>query len=633
MNPTRSKICKAALIFLSILLLSACIELFFFNYHAIRYRDNSKVVLESGQLLAGSKGFKQSGTSLVSTTENASVFFIIPNSYYSKLVIEYVSTGDSTYTINYSGTDTNGQAMTRSTQDSYDHRLSKAITNVNENISGINIVFASNDIKIQSISLTNEIQFNVLRYVFMVISGILIAFVFLSKKIMAERIEIAFLITALMLGSFMIILMPLKNPVTWDDDTHFAKIYEQSYTGEIEWTQGAYNYEHRMVPQANTIEEKAAVTQLLNNEDNNGDIISKSDKSLYIPYNYLSYLPQSITMFLARSLHMNFTSVLTASRMGGLLFYSLIVCAAISIAKFGKRIISVAALMPTPLFMASNFSYDPFLIALMFLAFAVFTVEYFDWEHKLKLKNTAIFLAAIILGSCTKAVYIPLILIALLFPSQKFESKKSMYLFRAGILAVFFTILSTFVLPAILNPSLSGDLRGGDTSISGQLHFILQDPVFYAKLLFGSIWNSLGAYFCGTGTYTNFAYLGQQSLSICTYLTVIVLLFAAFTDVRKNDRFAFSRSSKIFILALVFSVICLIWTALYLAFTPVGSSSIAGVQSRYYLPLVVPLLFLLRNTKIETSISEINLNRFVFSSNLFILFFTIYQLVLKPYNF
>ena len=633
MNPTRSKVCKAAIVFLSVLLLSAGIELFFFNYHAVRYRDNSRVVLESAQLITGSSGFKQIGSSLVSTEENASIIYKFPGSYYSKLIIEYESTGNGEYAINYAGTDSNGQAKTISTEDSYDHRLNKAVANINANISGINIVFASNDIKIQRVLLTNEIQFNVLRYVFMVISGILIAFIFLSKKIMAERIEIAFLITALMVGSFMIILMPLKNPVTWDDDTHFARVYEQSFPGEITWTKGAYDYEHREVPLANTIEEKTAVIELLNKEAGSGEIVSKSDKSLYIPYNYLAYLPQSITMFLARSLHMSFTSVLTVSRMGGLLFYCLIVCAAISIAKFGKRIISVVALMPTPLFMASNFSYDPFLIALMFLAFAVFTVEYFDWEHKLSPKNTAIFLAAIILGSCTKAVYIPLILVALLLPAKKFESKKTMYLFRAGILAVFFTVMATFVLPTISNPSLAGDLRGGNTSVSGQLHFILHDPIFYTKLLLGSIWDSLGAYFCGTGTYTNFAYLGQQTLSICTYLTVAVLLFSAFTDVRKDDRFAFKRSSKIFILAIIFSIICLVWTALYLSFTPVGSSSIAGVQSRYYLPLVVPLLFLMRNSKIETSISELNLNRIAFSANLFILLFTIYELVLKPYNF
>jgi len=633
MHPVRSKLIKVSIIFLSIMVLSACLELFYFNYHALRYPANSKVVISSQELLPNSSGFEIAGTNLVPIQDNASITYQFQNRYISKLVIEYSATDDQTFQVNLGSNDSAGAAITIVRTDTYNHRLTCAVSNVGEHIQSVNLVFPTQGISIKSISLTNEVSFNTYRYVFMVVTGMLFAFVLFSRKIMAERIEIAFLITALMLGTIMILLMPLKNPVTWDDDTHFGRIYEQSYAGEIEWTQGAYDYGRREVPLANTIEEKADVMQLLNKEDSNGDIISKSDKSLYIPYNYLSYLPQSITMFLARSLHMSFTSVLTVSKMGGLLFYSLIVCAAISIAKFGKRIISVVALMPTPLFMAANFSYDPFLIALSILAFTVFTIEYFDLEHKISLKNMIIFLVSIILACCTKATYIPLMLIILLLPEQKFQSKKNMYLFRLGILAVFVTIMATFVIPTLINPSTTGDLRGGNTSVAGQMHFILNDPIFFARLLMKNIWDTLGSYFCGTGTYTNFAYLGQIYFNICAYLTIIVIMFSVFTDASKNDKFTFKRSSKIYILLLIFATMCLIWTALYIAFTPVGSNFINGVQSRYYLPLVIPLLFMVRSSKIETSIRPITLNRIVFGICIFICLFSTYDLLLKPFCF
>lgn len=37
---------------------------------------------------------------------------------------------------------------------------------------------------------------------------------------------------------------------------------------------------------------------------------------------------------------------------------------------------------------------------------------------------------------------------------------------------------------------------------------------------------------------------------------------------------------------ILIAVIVLIWLSMYLSFTPVGQNTIAGVQARYYLPLL-----------------------------------------------
>ena len=49
---------------------------------------------------------------------------------------------------------------------------------------------------------------------------------------------------------------------------------------------------------------------------------------------------------------------------------------------------------------------------------------------------------------------------------------------------------------------------------------------------------------------------------------------------------------------------CLIWTALYLSFTPVGSLVINGVQSRYFIPLILPLLIIINTNKIKTNFNK-----------------------------
>lgn len=47
-------------------------------------------------------------------------------------------------------------------------------------------------------------------------------------------------------------------------------------------------------------------------------------------------------------------------------------------------------------------------------------------------------------------------------------------------------------------------------------------------------------------------------------------------------------------LLLGFATLCLVWTALYLSFTPVGADVIRGVQGRYYLPVTMMGLLAVR---------------------------------------
>ena len=630
MPKMHSKILRAAIIVLCILVLSASIELLFFNYHAIRYSD--RLEIDAQDMLSDANGFIREGDALVPTQDNASISYQFADNYYSKLIIDYTSADDNTMIMSLGSFDSSGKDTLLTVSDTYNHQLTSAVTNIDQHIHSINIVFPTASISVNHISLVNEIQFNALRFLFMTVAGLLFAFIIFSKKIMGERIELAFLITALTIGILMIILIPLKNPVTWDDDTHFQRVYEQSFLSEVKWTQAAYDYEKRLVPEANTIEEREAVIKLLNSENDFDNPVSVKAKSNYIPYTLRCYIPQSAMTALSRGLDLSFTATQAAARMGGFLVYVLAIYAAISMAKFGKRMIAAIALMPTPLFIAANFSYDQVVIAFVILAFTAFTVEYFDRDHKLSLKNTAIFLAAMIIACSTKAVYVPLVLLLLLLPEEKFRSRKNMYWFRIGILGIFLTIMATFVLPTVINPSSTGDLRGGDTSVAGQLHFILSDPLFYTRLLLQSIWDNLGSFFLGRTSYVNFAYLGLQDNNT-GYIAIIVILLALFTDAGKDDTYIFKRSSKICIYFLLFTTICLVWTALYIAFTPVGAAEILGVQSRYYIPLAVPLMFMLRNPKIASNISPIILNRIVFAGCTFIGLYSIYGLILKPFNF
>lgn len=75
----------------------------------------------------------------------------------------------------------------------------------------------------------------------------------------------------------------------------------------------------------------------------------------------------------------------------------------------------------------------------------------------------------------------------------------------------------------------------------------------------------------------------------------------------------------------------LIWTALYLSFTPVGNTSINGVQSRYFIPLLFIFLYSLKGIKISHSVSDNKYIGVMFSLLAIVYIGLIYQVFLIPY--
>lgn len=49
---------------------------------------------------------------------------------------------------------------------------------------------------------------------------------------------------------------------------------------------------------------------------------------------------------------------------------------------------------------------------------------------------------------------------------------------------------------------------------------------------------------------------------------------------------------KLLLAVMIFGVVCVIWTSLYGTFSVVGAAAIDGVQARYYIPLMLPFLYL-----------------------------------------
>ena len=82
------------------------------------------------------------------------------------------------------------------------------------------------------------------------------------------------------------------------------------------------------------------------------------------------------------------------------------------------------------------------------------------------------------------------------------------------------------------------------------------------------------------------------------------------------------------ILVICLGVSVLIWTALYVSYTPVGALEIAGVQPRYFLPLAFPMLLILHSDKIKHNISDRIYDTIIFAVPLFVLVVSLYRIYL-----
>lgn len=50
--------------------------------------------------------------------------------------------------------------------------------------------------------------------------------------------------------------------------------------------------------------------------------------------------------------------------------------------------------------------------------------------------------------------------------------------------------MSTFVLPTLIKPSVTGDARGGNTSTASQIEYVLGQPFAYAVVLIKNVSNT-----------------------------------------------------------------------------------------------------------------------------------------------
>jgi uncharacterized membrane protein len=304
-----------------------------------------------------------------------------------------------------------------------------------------------------------------------------------------------------------------------------------------------------------------------------------STRSVYSP---ALLLPQALTLrLLGLSLRLPALPVYYACRFIGLLSYLLLGWLAVRFIPFGKWLLALLITAPMALFQASTISADTISNGLGFLflagTLAIANRKELGWKHWAALLG----LIALLFLAKVNLVFLAL-LPFLLIPPSRYKMKAGYILLGVFSLAFFLVEVGGWNLLAYSR--FTRALEGADPT--QQLLFILSSPLQFIKILSLDTWTNFLGYLQGWVGVYGYDYWPVPALTYLLFpLAVLASLFL--------DRTAPLPDKKTrLVLLILFAVGYLLTiTSLYIAFTPVKSLVVAGVQGRYFTP-VMPLLLL-----------------------------------------
>ncbi len=420
-------------------------------------------------------------------------------------------------------------------------------------------------------------------------------------KTASKKPEKIFFCIAMIMGIFCIGVTPSRVGVSWDDEIHYTRtleisnlmngiMYEADVKNISEYADNIYattGYDR---------ESDAYYTQELNFVYNN----KGWSEHQFSDYNFysVSYIPAAIGIIFARGLGLSYSSVFNMGRLFNLIMYVSLIYASIRRVKYGKILIATIGLIPTTIFMATSYSYDPWVTGFILLGFAYFVAE-LQHDELLDDKTILIINGAVLLGGLPKMTYFPMLLPLLFMPKKKFKSAKQRGIYYLTVIGTGVILVSTYLLPMFMNGAGTGDIRGGaDVNSVEQIKFILENPLQYMRILFKfcSEYVSLG----NSGPMLQrFAYVGNG----CLYGVVcLVLVVITFLDRGENEKnFYLVKWTSLLGCAVAILVSA---TALYVGFTPVASETVAGMQGRYIVPTIYVALSSLGLGGVKYSINK-----------------------------
>lgn len=520
----------------------------------------------------------------------------IKERYINKLRYSYTTDQTVTPEITVTDKDIYKNTQTRQVKDIARPNLQESIVNIKSYVTEITIDVPES-MEIDTFIIDNSWDFNWYRVAYISTFIMLVFFILSFRDLLGKKIEYGFLVISMSCGLLFIAIQP-PECVSWDEHIHVGKAFDWFENGEtVRSVSEQYLYanaENADRAPFLSKEEKSLQIQYLNE---NADTPGEGYERNFFSLTSVGYVHMGIVIKIAELLGASFYVQFVLGKAANLILYVVLMFLAIRITPVGKKLLAVIGLMPTMLLQSVSYTYDVVVTGFLILGFSLLLSQFFECEKKLSVGQAILIPLVFIIGSCPKAVYIPMLAITLALPKEKFKSVKGMLLYKGIIVLLCLAMMMTFMLPAA-GGGMEGDARGGNTDVTSQMMLIFAHPLAYARVLWQNFYESANSFVIGADGLASIAYAGAYPF---TFAVPALTLGVALTEKKRKLRLSVKdrRIFKGMLFLVLAAVVVLIWTALYLSFTPVGSLTIAGVQPRYYIPLIMPFLMIFYTDKIE----------------------------------
>ncbi len=296
----------------------------------------------------------------------------------------------------------------------------------------------------------------------------------------------------------------------------------------------------------------------------------------------LPYIPAALGMQLVRLLGGGALICMYAGRIANALVLAVCAWYALSRAKRFRPAIILTALLPMTLFMGASLSYDSMFLSALLVFFGIVLSDEF------KTSELVLLCVSFALMVMIKPIYAPLIFAVFAIPKENFRLKRGrrFAVFAAAVLAGGLLYVGSLLYAQAFAHGIPRVEAPVGADVASQISYILHNPVRYAlTALVDGYYNSFYL-----GTFGDFGWL-DAVCRMTSLLTPALILFTAFFC---TDDVLMSTKRRQWLWALItVGIYAVVVTGFYCTWSTLGSTSILGVQSRYFIPIILPLCILL----------------------------------------
>lgn len=323
----------------------------------------------------------------------------------------------------------------------------------------------------------------------------------------------------------------------------------------------------------------------------NGLALSNHQPVVTTPF---AYLTPALGITLARLLGLNSLGLLYLGRFMNLLMYTAVTYLAMRRLPFGKEGLFGVSLLPMTIHLSASYSYDVLILSGIFY----FTAHclYLAYEADRVRPVDVLILAAVmaVVGPC-KMVYAAFMGLCLLIPVRKFGGWGKWTLSAACVLGAWVIAMALVNSQTVVSYATGTENYISWADEAGfSLTMLLHQPVKLFQMFYNTvIWQAEYWHLTMIG-----AYLGHVDVVLDVPYLVVMLFTACLLGLtfrKPEDTLRLTGGRRIWIWALCAACAGATMFSMLLAWTPISSRIICGVQGRYFLPFLPILLLTWKN--------------------------------------